>query len=228
MAADILAYRATHVPVGDDQKQHLELARDIAQKFNNDFKRGDREGRPRRRHVLSAARAGDHRAGDARHEPARRHQEDVEVRSVRHVAHQPHGRRRHHRREDPEGKDRHGAAAAEQAGRTQRRGRRSTTSSASMLRWPGPPRSGPICLSRLRRGPSISPASSVALTEVAVDKLGPIAAEIDAAHGRPGRDRPHTRRRRRAAPAPSPRPIMDEVKDIVGLRALLTVLRVCC
>ncbi|MDO8290708.1 MAG: tryptophan--tRNA ligase [Parvibaculum sp.] len=37
MAADILAYRATHVPVGEDQKQHLELARDVAQKFNNDF-----------------------------------------------------------------------------------------------------------------------------------------------------------------------------------------------
>jgi len=37
MAADILAYRATHVPVGEDQKQHLELARDIAQKFNNDL-----------------------------------------------------------------------------------------------------------------------------------------------------------------------------------------------
>ena len=37
MAADILAYKATHVPVGEDQKQHLELARDIAQKFNNDF-----------------------------------------------------------------------------------------------------------------------------------------------------------------------------------------------
>jgi tryptophanyl-tRNA synthetase len=37
MAADILAYRATHVPVGEDQKQHLELARDIAAKFNNDF-----------------------------------------------------------------------------------------------------------------------------------------------------------------------------------------------
>lgn len=37
MAADILAYQATHVPVGDDQKQHLELARDIAIKFNNDF-----------------------------------------------------------------------------------------------------------------------------------------------------------------------------------------------
>jgi tryptophanyl-tRNA synthetase len=39
MAADILVYRATHVPVGEDQKQHLELSRDIAQKFNNDFGR---------------------------------------------------------------------------------------------------------------------------------------------------------------------------------------------
>jgi len=38
MAADILMYKATHVPVGEDQKQHLELTRDIAQKFNNDFK----------------------------------------------------------------------------------------------------------------------------------------------------------------------------------------------
>ena len=37
MAADILVYRATHVPVGEDQKQHLELTRDIAQKFNNDW-----------------------------------------------------------------------------------------------------------------------------------------------------------------------------------------------
>ena len=37
MAADILLYKATHVPVGADQKQHLELCRDIAQKFNNDF-----------------------------------------------------------------------------------------------------------------------------------------------------------------------------------------------
>src|SRR6201990_1593684 len=36
-AADILVYKATHVPVGEDQKQHLELTRDIAQKFNNDF-----------------------------------------------------------------------------------------------------------------------------------------------------------------------------------------------
>jgi tryptophanyl-tRNA synthetase len=43
MAADILVYRATHVPVGEDQKQHLELSRDIAQKFNNDFGQSVRE-----------------------------------------------------------------------------------------------------------------------------------------------------------------------------------------
>src|SRR5210317_620359 len=41
MAADILLYDATHVPVGDDQKQHLELCRDIAQKFNNEFEAND-------------------------------------------------------------------------------------------------------------------------------------------------------------------------------------------
>ena len=41
MAADILLYDTTHVPVGDDQKQHLELCRDIAQKFNNDFNKID-------------------------------------------------------------------------------------------------------------------------------------------------------------------------------------------
>ncbi len=44
MAADILLYRATHVPVGDDQKQHLELTRDIAQKFNMDFAENIRKG----------------------------------------------------------------------------------------------------------------------------------------------------------------------------------------
>ncbi|HEV7416524.1 MAG TPA: tryptophan--tRNA ligase [Tianweitania sediminis] len=43
MAADILLYRATHVPVGDDQKQHIELTRDIAIKFNNDFSHRIRE-----------------------------------------------------------------------------------------------------------------------------------------------------------------------------------------
>ena len=41
MSADILLYDTTHVPVGNDQKQHLELCRDIAQKFNNDFKQNN-------------------------------------------------------------------------------------------------------------------------------------------------------------------------------------------
>jgi tryptophanyl-tRNA synthetase len=73
MAADILVYRATHVPVGEDQKQHLELC-------------------PRarlRRSVLSAHRAVDPGPRDARHEPARRHQEDVQVRSIGLFTHQP-------------------------------------------------------------------------------------------------------------------------------------------
>ncbi|QWC57085.1 tryptophan--tRNA ligase [Erythrobacter sp. 3-20A1M] len=43
-AADVLLYQTTHVPVGEDQKQHLELARDIAQKFNNDFAPKDENG----------------------------------------------------------------------------------------------------------------------------------------------------------------------------------------
>ena len=87
MAADIHAYRATHVPVGEDQKQHLELARDIAQKFNLDF-------------AASIAEQGygdaffplpeplDPGAGDAGDEPARRHEENVEVGPVRLFAHQ--------------------------------------------------------------------------------------------------------------------------------------------
>ena len=89
MAADILVYLADAVPVGDDQKQHLELCRDIAQKFNNDYADS-----------ISANGFGDAYfplpepmiTGPATrvHEPSRRHQEDVEVRSVRLLADQPH------------------------------------------------------------------------------------------------------------------------------------------
>ena len=111
MAADILAYRATHVPVGDDQKQHLELSRDIAQKFNNDFGDAIREAGfedgtffPLPEPVIM---------GPATRvmSLARRHQEDVEVGALRHVAHQHDRRRRHHRQEDPAGQDRPAAAA---------------------------------------------------------------------------------------------------------------------
>ena len=109
MAADILLYHATHVPVGEDQKQHLELARDIAQKFNNDFARTI--ARAGRRRLLPPARAADHRPRHAGDELARRHEEDVEVGRVRHDAHQSDRRRRHHRQEDQKGEDRSRAAS---------------------------------------------------------------------------------------------------------------------
>ena len=98
MAADILLYRATHVPVGDDQKQHLELTRDIAQKFNSDFSDRIAEtglgvdmvvGEERLTGYFPLTEPADRRAGATRHEPAGRHQEDVEIRCVRPVAYQP-------------------------------------------------------------------------------------------------------------------------------------------
>ena len=102
MAADILLYHATHVPVGEDQKQHLELARDIAQKFNVDYRRGNRQARLRRG-VLHAARAADPGAGDPGHVAQGRHQEDVEIRPGRPVADQSDRRCRHDRPQDPQG-----------------------------------------------------------------------------------------------------------------------------
>ena len=109
MAADILVYHATHVPVGEDQKQHLELARDIAQKFNNDF--AESIAARASASFLPAARAADHRPRHARHVAARRHQEDVEIRPFGLFAHQPDRRCRRHRAEDPQGQDRSRAAA---------------------------------------------------------------------------------------------------------------------
>ena len=174
MAADILAYRATHVPVGEDQKQHLELARDIAQKFNNDFGDADPRGGLRGRHVLPAARAGDHGAGDARHVPARRHQEDVEVRAVRPVAHQHDRRRRHHRQEDPEGQDR-SRSAARRGGGAGEAARRPTTSSASTRRSPTRPR--PRCSSEF--GGAQFSTFKKSLAELAVSRIAPVNAEMN-------------------------------------------------
>ncbi len=110
MAADILVYRATHVPVGEDQKQHLELARDIAQKFNNDF----------------AASIASHGFGEAffpQPEPLIQGPA-TRVMSLRDgskkmsksdavglFAHQPDRRRRRHRAENPQGQDRSRTAA---------------------------------------------------------------------------------------------------------------------
>jgi tryptophanyl-tRNA synthetase len=81
MAADILLYRATHVPVGDDQKQHLELTRDIAQKVQYRFFRSHQRGGSWRRHdggrrkgfrLFPDDRAVDRRSCAASDEPARR------------------------------------------------------------------------------------------------------------------------------------------------------------
>ena len=78
--------------------------------------RRDPLSRLRGRHLLPAVRARHRRAGHPRHEPARRHQEDVEVRALRDVAHQHDRRRRHHRQEDPARQDRPASAAPRRGG----------------------------------------------------------------------------------------------------------------
>ena len=110
MAADILVYRATHVPVGDDQKQHLELVARHRAEIQQRFRRLDRKPRIRR-NVFSAARAADPGTGDARDVAARRHQENVEVRCLRPVAHQPDRRRRRDRAQDQARENRSASAA---------------------------------------------------------------------------------------------------------------------
>ena len=107
----MLLYQATHVPVGEDQKQHVELMRDIALKFNGDY---DVE-----LFTVPEPHIGDD--GGADHVLARRQCEDVEVRPVGHEPDQPVRRRRHDRPEDPQGEDRSGAAAG--VGRTALAGR---------------------------------------------------------------------------------------------------------
>ena len=106
MAADILLYKATHVPVGEDQKQHLELARDIAGAFNRRYGV----------EFFPLPEPHDLRRGDARDEPARRHQENVEIRRVGLFAHQPDRRCRDDRAEDPQGEDRSAALAGDREG----------------------------------------------------------------------------------------------------------------
>ena len=175
MAADILAYRATHVPVGEDQKQHLELARDIAQKFNLDFAGSIAE------HGLGVGEAGGffplpepliQGARDARDEPARRRQEDVEVGRLRQLAHQPHRRRRPDRGQDPQGEDRPRAAAL-RGGRARRaaRGRQPRRD----LRCAGAHHKADVL--RDHGGANFSSFKS-ALVDLAVARLGPIGAEM--------------------------------------------------
>ncbi len=138
MAADILVYRATHVPVGEDQKQHLELSPRHRAEVQQRLRRLDPRARLRRR-VLSAARAADPGPGDAGDVAPRRREEDVEVGRLRPVAHQPDRRSRRDRAEGPPRQDRSRSAAARGEG-AGGRGPRPTTWSASMRRSPTPPR----------------------------------------------------------------------------------------
>ena len=204
MAADILAYRATHVPVGEDQKQHLELARDIAQKFNNDFKARSRAAGyadgsffPQPEPVITgpATRVMSLRDGtkkmsksepsdmsrinlmddaDAIADKIKRAKTDMEPAPPSNL-------------EELEGAP------------GDRQPRRHLRGAGRHLQAGG---FGPS--HRRRRRPSIYTGLKRALTEVAVERLGPIRAEIDSPDERSGRDRPHPRRRIRSAPAPSP------------------------
>ena len=183
-AADVLLYQATHVPVGEDQKQHIELARDIAIKFNTDF---DVE-------LFIAARAVHRRrhrgAGD---EPARRNGENVQVRPVGHEPDQPDRQRRRDRAEDPQGEDRP-RAAARRSGAARRRGRKRRTSSASTRRSPARASSRCSRASPARASARSSrrwPMRSIAL-------LAPLRDAADGAAQRSGRARRDPRRRRRA------------------------------
>ncbi len=184
MAADILVYSATHVPVGEDQKQHLELSRDIAQKFNNDFAASIRGQRLRRRPFFPLAGAADQGAGDAGDVPARRHQEDVEVRSVGLFAHQPDRRRRRHRAEDPQGQDRSGAAAVGGKGPGDRPEADNLVGIYAALRT----RAKPRC-SREFGGGQFSTFKK-ALVDLAVDETVADRRRDEAAGGRPRPCRP--------------------------------------
>ena len=166
----------------------------------------------RGRHLLPAAGAGDHRAGDARHEPARRHQEDVEVGRLGPVAHQPDRRRRHDRQEDPEGQDRSRAAAvgAKPGSKARPEADNLVGIYAALAGTDEGCRCSPSSAARSsrpsrRRWPSWRSPSS-----------GPIARRDEAPAGR---SRPRSTACWPTAPSAARAiagPIMDEVKDIVG------------
>ena len=181
MAADILLYRATHVPVGEDQKQHLELSRDIAQKFNNDF--GDSIRSNGFNDGLFFPQPEPLITGPATRvmSLARRHQEDVEIGFVGQFADQSHRRCRHHRAEDPQGEDRSGAVAV--GGKRPRDASRGRQSRRHLCRAVRP------CQGR--RAPANSAADSFpsfknALVELCVAKLSPIASEMKRLVADPG------------------------------------------
>ena len=96
MAADILVYKATHVPVGEDQKQHLELTRDMARRVQP----------PLRRRVFPAARTADSRRSRARDVACVTAEEDEQIGRKRLFAHQPDRRCRHDCQKNQKGQNR--------------------------------------------------------------------------------------------------------------------------
>ena len=126
MAADILVYKATHVPVGEDQKQHLELARDIAQKFNNDF--GVPDFFPQPEPVITGPATRVMSLRDGTKKMSKSDESDMQP-------HQPDRRCRRHRQQDQARQDRSASPAGLQ-GRIERAGRRRKTCSTSMPPWP--------------------------------------------------------------------------------------------
>ncbi|MGJ0557692.1 tryptophan--tRNA ligase [Methylocystis sp.] len=216
MAADILAYKATHVPVGDDQKQHLELARDIAQKFNNDFgkwieKAGHADGLffPQPEPVITgpATRVMSLRDGtkkmsksepsdmsrinlmddtDAIADKIKRAKTDMEPAPPSNLE---------ELKARPEVDNLVGIYAA-LAGSTKEEALG-------------------VLIATAKEGPSIFTGLKRALTEAAVEKLGPIRAEIVRLMDDPAEiDRILADGSQRARAIA--RPILDEVKDIVG------------
>ena len=149
--------------------------------------------------LLPDHRAADLRRRDAGHEPARRHQEDEQVRSVGLFAHQPDRRRRRHRPEDPPRQDRSAADAGHRGGRREA-ARRRQPAWASMPRWPTARRPS---RARIRRQAVLrvqGGADRARGGQAGADRRGDAAADEGP---RPCRRR--VARRRRSAPARSPR-----------------------
>ena len=199
MAADILVYNATHVPVGDDQKQHLELARDIAQKFNNDFGAPDFFPLPEPVITGPGTRVMCLRDGT---------EENVEVGRVRLLAHQSDRRRRHDHAEDQEGQDRSEPLPTDVKGWPG--GRKPRTWSTFSRRWPTR-RPSACCATLAGR----SSRRSRRLADLAVTKLTPLAGEMRRLLADPAEiDRILKVGAERARTIA--RPVMAEVKRLVG------------
>ena len=181
MAADILLYRATHVPVGEDQKQHLELSRDIAQKFNNDFgdsirSHGFDDGLffPQPEPLITGpGDAGDVACATAPRRCRSRIRRTIRA-SISPTTPTP-SRRRSARRRPTRNRCR-------RRKRVSRRGPRPTISSASMPRCPG--RTKADVLGEFGGGQFSSFKNS--LVELCVAKLSPIASEMKRLVADPG------------------------------------------